>query len=176
MISKPEPEPEFVESDISFDSVKVNIAPIEQVDSDPEQKEQNETGEAPEQNGTPPVSTDQTEEDLMLLSVSLWSMPSLIFKKLEPLSEEQIKGWNRQFYLYCQKKGIDPFDYLFDELGILMSTLTLGIGMYHDYQDKYPKHKKEPENMTSEEKIKSGTADFDHAKQIEKEAEEKDNG
>ena len=69
----------------------------------------------------------------------------------------------------------NPFEYLFDELGLLMSTVTLGAGVYRDYQKEYPKHKKREENMTGKEKIKEGIEDFEHHKDVEKKKEEQNN-
>ena len=158
----------FVEPNIDFSSV--DIVPIEQVE--PEQQVESDETEAREVEQQPQPSVENAEEDLMLLSSGIWSMPGMIFNRLEPLSEEQVKGWNRQLYLYCQKKGIDPFSYLFDEFGLLLSTVTLGAGIFRDYQDKYPKNQKR--ELTSKERMKEGVEDYEHHKDVEREAQQKE--
>lgn len=151
----------FVEPNIDFSSV--NIVPIEQVESESQEQPDETEVEGPEQQVQP--SVENIEGDLMLLSSGIWSMPGMIFNRLTPLSEEQVKGWNRQLYLYCQKKGIDPFTYLFDELGLLLSTVTLGAGIFRDYQDKYPKNQKR--ELTSKERMKEGVEDAIHLEEVE---------
>ena len=144
---------EFSEPNISFDNTNVRIVPI----TPEEPEEQPEESEEPAQQ---PIVNQ--ESDLMVLSSGLWSLPKLIFDKLEPLPPEQVEAWNRQLFIYCEKKGIDPFEYLFDELGMVFSTLTLGTVVYRDYKLKYPKQKRKD----------NGGKEYEHQKKLNEEEKE----
>lgn len=111
-------------------------------------------------------SPDYTEEDLFFLTQSVWSLPSLWFDKLPERDPDKLKKWNHEFYRYCIKKKINPWDYFFDELPIMISTLGLAGGMYRDYREAYGKNDKE---VKKEEKRLAG--DYEHEKQLAEEKE-----
>ncbi len=57
-----------------------------------------------------PSGLDYTEEDLLFMSETMWSLPQLIWEKLPDRDPEKLKKWNNTFYKYCVKKGINPFE------------------------------------------------------------------
>jgi len=60
-------------------------------------------------------------------------MPAMIFQDIPEPEEEDLDTFNHQLYRYCVRKNIDPFDYFFDELPLLMATITMGGRMYKGY-------------------------------------------
>ena len=112
------------------------------------------------------VPDDYTEEDVMFITESVVSLPSIFFPKVPLRTKEQIIPFNHQFYRYCKKKGINPFEYFFDEFGLAMAGLGLAGGIWRDYKEQYSKNGKEE---TREEKKLS--SDFEHAKQVAEQKE-----
>lgn len=125
--------------------------------------------EGPEASGTisSPVSDAYTEEDLIFLTESVVTLPSIIFPKIPPRTKEQIAPFNHQLYLYCKKKGLNPYEYFFDEFGIAMAGLGLAAGIYRDYKENYGNGAKEE---TRENKKLS--SDFDHANKVAQQKEQ----
>lgn len=113
-----------------------------------------------------PVFDDYTEEDVMFITESVTSAPSLFFPKVPLRTREQISPFNHQFYRYCKKKGINPFEYFFDEFGLVMAGLGVVGGIWRDYQEHYSKNGKE--ETKQDKKLSS---DFDHAKQVAEQKE-----
>lgn len=87
------------------------------------------------------LSTEETvdfdEEDTMFISETLISLPTMIWDKLPPRDPVQVQKFNKAFCRYCIKKGIDPFDYLFDEFEIGMIAISIAAGYRRDYNDIY---------------------------------------
>lgn len=107
------------------------------------------------------VPDDYTEDDLMFITESVTSLPSIFFPKVPLRKKEQLTPFNHQFYRYCKKKGINPFEYFFDEFGLFMAGMGLAGGIWRDYKEHYSKNGKE---LTREDKKLS--SDFDHEQQI----------
>lgn len=115
---------------------------------------------------TLPAQDDYTEEDLMFLTENITSMPSIFFDKIPLRTNAQLVPFNHQFYKYCKKKNINPFEYFFDEFGLAMAGLGLAGGIYRDYKENYgAKAKKESKE---EKKLSS---DYDRAKEIAEQKE-----
>ena len=105
----------------------------------------------------------------MFITESVVSLPSIFFPKVPLRTKEQIIPFNHQFYRYCKKKGINPFEYFFDEFGLAMAGLGLAGGIWRDYKAHYGNGSKE--ETPGDKKLSS---DFDHAKEIAAQ-KEKDN-
>ena len=118
-------------------------------------------GPTPGAPGIMPSSVDYTEDDLMFMSETIWSLPQLVWEKLPDRDPEKLKKWNNQLYRYCQKKGIDPFAWFFDELPLAIATIGLAGGTYRDYKEAYPKNKD-----TRSKEDKKLSSDYDHEKEI----------
>jgi hypothetical protein len=118
--------------------------------------------------GIPSGSGGLTEESTRILAESIINtLPLAIWPKLPPIKEEQINAFNRELYLYCQRKGINPMDYLFDEFGLVVCGLGIASVHYSNYQEFYGKGKKsKPEDP--------GTAAYDHATEIANAIKEKE--
>ena len=109
------------------------------------------------------------EEDIFFLSETATStLPCLIWPKLTPVPKEMLDKFNHEFYLYCKRKGYDPRDYLFDEMGIAIAGLAIGSYHYKNYKDEYSK----PGTKKQEDKL---NADFNHKHEIAKQNEEAKN-
>lgn len=148
----------------SFDFVdeKFEVIPVQaKINQASEEK-------APEAPGSIGVSIpdDYTEEDVMFITESVTSLPSIFFPKVPLRTREQITPFNHQFYRYCKKKGINPFEYFFDEFGLAMAGLGLAGEIWRDYQEHYSKNGKE--ETKQDKKLSS---DFDHAKQVAEQKE-----
>ena len=83
----------------------------------------------------------------------------------QPHPKEKLEKFNHEFYLYCRRKGYDPRDYLFDEMGVAIAGLGIASFHYKNYKDKYSK----PGNKKIEEKL---NADHTHQLEVEKKNEE----
>ena len=55
----------------------------------------------------------------------MWNIPSVIFGEHLILEESQTNGFAKQFHIYCVKKGVNPFEYLFDEFGLVIAALPI---------------------------------------------------
>lgn len=102
----------------------------------------------------------------MFMSETIWSLPCIVWDKIPAREPEKLKAWNKQFYRYCVKKGINPFEYFFDELPIIISTVGLAGGLWRDYKGAYSNNGK----MESKEDKKL-SADYEHEKQVAEQKE-----
>jgi hypothetical protein len=115
-----------------------------------------------------PSSLDYSEEDLLFMTETMWSMPQLVFEKLPDRDPEKLKKWNHTFYKYCVKKGINPFEWFFDELPLALATIGLAGGAYRDYKEVYGKNGKD----TRSKEDKKLSSDYDHTKEIAEKKEQ----
>jgi len=107
-----------------------------------------------------------SEADIFFLSETATStLPCLIWTKLTPVPKDLLDKFNHEFYLYCIRKGYDPRDYLFDELGIAVAGLAIGSFHYKNYKEAYSK----PEGKKQDDKL---NADFNHVKEVAEKKEE----
>ncbi len=145
---------EFV--DEKFEVIHVK-APISQAEE-----------KAPESQGliNTSIPDDYTEEDLMFISESVASLPSIFFPKVPLRTKEQLTPFNHQFYRYCKKKGINPFEFFFDEFGLLMAGAGLAGGIWRDYKDNYGSARKEESKQD-----KKLSAEYEHEKQVAEQKE-----
>jgi len=76
-----------------------------------------------------------TMEDAEDFSEMIWNMPAMFMgDHLEP-DPAKLKKFSRELYKYCSKKGIDPSEYLFDELPLMMVGGTMGLTMWRAHKD-----------------------------------------
>lgn len=75
-----------------------------------------------------------TLEECESLSRMLWNTPGMLMGDHLTRSDEQIKLYGKELYLYCSKKGIDPRDYVGDWMPLAVLTGTMGIGMFKDHK------------------------------------------
>jgi len=86
-------------------------------------------GAPPEQEGI--ISTDECED----IGDILWGLPVMfVGEHMEP-PERMRKAWDKALCRYCNKKGIDPDEYIFDELPLLVATAQIGLFMKKAYKD-----------------------------------------
>lgn len=128
---------------------------------------QGPTGPTSGEPGLKPSSVDYTEDDLMFMSETIWSLPQLIWEKLPDRDPEKLRKWNAQLYRYCVKKGINPFEWFFDELPLAIVTIGLAGRTYRDYKEIYGKDVKDIRSK-EEKKLSS---DFDHEKELAEQKE-----
>lgn len=82
---------------------------------------------------------DFTEDDVMFISTSVWTLPALISEDIPSPDDHDLQQFNHHLYRYCKRKGINPFDYLFDELPLALAAITMGGKMYNGYQINHQK-------------------------------------
>ena len=74
------------------------------------------------------ASPDEEEfslDDSKNICQAMWNIPSVIFGEHLIVEESQTNGFAKQFHIYCIKKGINPYDYFFDEFGLVMAALPI---------------------------------------------------
>jgi hypothetical protein len=103
-----------------------------------------------------------TEDDCMFMSEALWSLPGIILDKIPDPDPVKLRKWNAVFFKYCLKKGINPYDLLFDELPLIIATAGIAAPMWKAYKASAPP--KEPAKPVP------GAEDYEHEKKL---AEEK---
>lgn len=80
---------------------------------------------------------DFTQDDLLFISETLVNLPVMFYDRLPEREPAQVKRFNKTFYKYCKKKGIDPFEYMFDEMGLIIVTVGIAAGYKRDYKELY---------------------------------------
>ena len=73
----------------------------------------------------PPEEEEFSLDDSKNICQALWNIPSVIFGECLILEENRTNGFAKQFHIYCIKKGINPYDYFFDEFGLVMAALPI---------------------------------------------------
>ena len=106
----------------------------------------------------PAAVPDFTEEDLLFLTSAIWSLPNVIWERVPVPNAEKLAKWNHQFYRYCIKKGINPYDFLFDELPLAIATAAVAGDMWKEYKLSAP-----PEEG---KKPVKGAEDWQHEKDL----------
>jgi hypothetical protein len=103
-----------------------------------------------------------TEETTKILAESLINtLPLAIFPKLPAIEPEKVNAFNHELYLYCQRKGINPMDYLFDEFGLVVCGVGIAATHYTNWKELYGKDAKAKQES-------GGNPAYDHAKELEK--------
>lgn len=119
-------------------STKIEIIPIT-ADIAP-------AGQTAPQPGIPIASSLISEDSTRILAETcINTLPLAIWPKLPRIDEKLVNDFNHEFYLYCQRKGINPMDYLFDEFGLVVCGLGIVSTHYQNYQEIYGKNKKKTE-------------------------------
>ena len=85
------------------------------------------------------TEVEVTEEEMMDFTAALFSLPTIVWDKIPQRTTKQLTPFNRALYIYCNKKGIDPYDYFFDEFPLLLAGIGVCGGIYRDYKELYPK-------------------------------------
>lgn len=91
-----------------------------------------------------------SKDDAKFFSQMIWNLPPAIIGDYMEANEKLVKTFGEQLFSYCERKGLNPYDYLFDELGLLLATGAICA----DLGVKYRKHKKEEEKKEKEEETK----------------------
>lgn len=155
--------PPTSELGIDFKDEKFEVIPIP---GKVAPSEGQDTSEAKAPGSSPPGSPgssgmDYTEEDLLFITETFWNLPCIFLDKLPPRDPEKLKKFNTQFFKYCRKKGINPWDYFFDEFPLAMAGIGMGMGIWRDYKEQYKSNGKK--ESKEEKKLSS---DYEHDKQV----------
>ena len=110
--------------DLHVETIKKNVPDIPHVEEDDKKQV---------------VQTTFTKEDAVFFAQMIWGIPPAIMGDYLTVDEKLIKNWGEQLFSYCERKGINLYDYVFDELGLIMSTGVIAASM----TAKYQAHKKE---------------------------------
>ena len=103
-----------------------------------------------EDKGTGEIPDDISLDSLKALINSGINIPALYVGTWFLRTPEQTDIFATELYYYCEKKGINLRDYLFDELPLLLAGINLAGGIYGDYQ----KFKKETEEEAEDKEGK----------------------
>ena len=122
--------------DLHVETIKKNVPDIPHVEQDKGKPE------APQ--------ATFTKEDAVFFAQMIWGIPPAIMGDYLTVDEKLVKNWGEQLFSYCERKGINLYDYVFDELGLIMSTGVIAASM----TAKYTAHKKELKE--AEEKEEEG--------------------
>lgn len=166
---------EFNDEELGFDVDNVNIplvgdAVLDKVEGGPVEGQkigddsQGPTGDQGQ--GAAGQAGDFSAQDVYFISDALLNLPTVIWTKLPERDPEKIKVFNQEFHRYCVRKGVNPWDYFFEEFGLAMAVLPILVSYRTDYIELYSKPKKD--------KVKHGL-DVDHENYMktENEREEK---
>ena len=105
---------EFIKADVAVEELP--LTPIEQPPG----------GEGALEGGEEVVEEEEFSlKDSQSICQSLWNIPAVFLGDHLILEATQTNSFAKHFHIYCIKKGIDPFDYFFDEFGIAMAALPL---------------------------------------------------
>ena len=161
---------EFVNEELGFDIENIDVplvgdAVLDKVEGGPVEGQKSQ-GDAVDQGGQAQVpqgqADDFTAEDILLISDALINLPVMFWGKLPERDPNQVKTFSDQFYKYCIRKDINPFDYFFDEFGMAMAILPICKSYMDDYKEMYGKKSKE-------EKVKYELdKDHEHYTEVEK--------
>ena len=134
-----------VKTDITFTpgEIKVDEIPMGEVPPMGEKEGEGINEELPE---------DISLEDFQPLLNSFINVPGLYFGTWWVRSREQTDIFAKELHIYCQKKGINIRDYMFDELPLLMVGAQLAGGIYSDYKTEKAK-KKKPEDKVDDGRL-----------------------
>jgi len=106
------------------------------------------TKEAEEVKATPgEISADFTNQDCHLICQSFLQIPAVVWGKHLIRTDAQVQPFSQAFYNYCIRKGINPYDYFFDEFPLIIAGIALGKGMRDDHL-KFKKEKQEKKDET----------------------------
>lgn len=78
---------------------------------------------------------NMSEEDVHEFIVMILETPSYIWGDHLLRTDAQVKRFSHQVFVYCEKKGLDISEYLFDEFGLIFSGVVLLQGMRKDHAD-----------------------------------------
>lgn len=74
------------------------------------------------------------EEDIHEFLVMVLEMPAMVYGEHLLRTDAQVRRFSHQVFVYCEKKGIDVSEYLFDEFGLIFSGVVLVQGMRKDHK------------------------------------------
>ena len=103
-----------------------------------------------EDKGTGEIPDDISLDSLKGLINSGVNIPALYVGTWWIRTPEQTDMFTTELYYYCQKKGINLRDYLFDELPLILAAINLGGGIYNDYKEFKKAEKEEKEGEEGE--------------------------
>lgn len=118
--------------------------------------------------GQIPSPSSQSEEKLVpddtlfISEMLLNSVPAVFIPAMPARSQDQVEGFNNALVKYCERKGINIFDYLFDEFELVIVVA----GLLGSYRRDYIEIKKG--KSTEDEKL---NLDHTHAQEVAKAAE-----
>lgn len=90
----------------------------------------------------PEAEAAVTLEDCKDVTYMIVNLPSMFGWKHLERDDQACTPFARELFKYCEKKGIDPRDYFFDEMGMVLTGGALLGGMYRDHREYKKDHKK----------------------------------
>ena len=88
-----------------------------------------------------------TKEEARFFAELIWNTPGAVLGDYITPDKKLVNQWGDQLFFYCERKGINLYDYVFAELGLVMSTGVIVTSM----AAKYKAHKKELEKADEAE-------------------------
>ena len=92
------------------------------------------------------VETTFTKEDAKFFAQMIWGIPPAVMGDYMEVDDKLVTQWGLQLFSYCERKGLNLYDYMFDELGLVMSTGVIAASL----AAKYKAHKKEEKEKENE--------------------------
>ena len=137
LMIKLKPTTEFTDANVGVEELPPT--PIEQPPIE---------GGAIEGEEAPPEEEEFSLEDSQNICQAMWNIPSVIFGEHLVLDGSQTNSFAKQFHIYCEKKGINPYDYFFDEFGLIMVAIPIVQYMRKQHIEfKETEEKKETEKL-----------------------------
>ena len=132
------PEPEKKTATGAYSKVELNVIPVVKNVADIPHVTEDEDKK---------VETAFTKEDARFFGQMIWNIPPAILGDYMQVDEKLVNQWSDQLFSYCERKGLNLYDYMFDELGLVMSTGVITASLV----TKYKVHKKEEEEKEDKE-------------------------
>ena len=132
------PEEEKTVATGAYKKVELNVIPVTKKVADMPHVDEDEEKV---------VETTFTKEDSKFFAQMIWNIPPAILGDHMQVDEKLVTQWGLQLFSYCERKGINMYDYMFDELGLVMSTGVIAASLVA----KHKAHKKEKEENEEEE-------------------------
>lgn len=109
-------------------------------------------GEGIEGVGEEAPSEEFTIEDCKYICTSLWNLPAMFWGDHLVLEAVKIDAFANQFYRYCIKKEINPYDYFFDEFPLAITAIGLGSELWRKHKEHKEGEKKDSREKSPKEK------------------------
>lgn len=138
---------------LSFTPAEIEVVeePLIQIETPPSSQGEG-IGDGTLSEGVPPQSEEFDLEDAEDLSESVWNIPAALFGKHLEIQKPSTDKFARPMYRYCQRKGINPFEYL--PMGNELPMIFAATAIIGELRRLHNEHKKGEKDEGREKSVK----------------------